>query len=265
MAGVLVRLRLERDFTPGAGVQMWDTRDMFPRAQTGAEGQFRFNQLAAGKWSAEANHRDESAKVEAIELATGDQQEIELVLGTPDQLTVIVTTAPGEPVADAVIRVQSEGESRLGGYGRTDGTGTVRVDITPGPASSASNMRSFGTTRARRNSRRAPTNSGSNFIPAWRLAARFGPTMALPCLWQPSRPSPTSPSTPSSTERTRSRTTTVRSASQASNPAVTTSPRGHPATPTAVRPNRSRSPTPPSRASRSCWNQGSRSSASSPG
>ena len=77
---------------------------------------------------------DEAAKLEAIELASGEMREIELILGTPDQLTVIVTTALGEPVADAEVQVQAEGEAFPGGYGRTDGSGRTEVDISPGPA-----------------------------------------------------------------------------------------------------------------------------------
>ena len=101
---------------------------------TDAEGRFRFESLVPGTWSAEAKHREEGAKLEAIELASGEMREIELILGTPDQLTVIVTTALGEPVADAEVQVQAEGEAFPGGYGRTDGSGRTEVDISPGPA-----------------------------------------------------------------------------------------------------------------------------------
>ena len=134
VAGIPVRLAIERDYRAGGDPRLWEGTDMFPRGVTDAEGRFRFEHLVPGTWSAEAKHRDEAAKLEAIELASGEMREIELILGTPDQLTVIVTTALGEPVAGAVVRVQAEGEAMPGGYGRTDGSGRTEVDISPGPA-----------------------------------------------------------------------------------------------------------------------------------
>ena len=134
VAGIPVRLAIERDYRAGGDPRLWKGTDMFPQGVTDAEGRFRFESLVPGTWSAEAKHREEGAKLEAIELASGEMREIELILGTPDQLTVIVTTALGEPVADAVVRVQAEGEAMPGGYGRTDGSGRTEVDISPGPA-----------------------------------------------------------------------------------------------------------------------------------
>lgn len=133
-ASVPVRLRIEHDHRSGGSPLLWAPGDMFPRRVTDSEGRFRFDELAPGTWSAEARKGTEAAKVEAFELAAGAQREIELVLGTPDRLTVIVTTPLGEPVAGATILVRSEGETRLSGYGRTGGSGEAQVDISPGRA-----------------------------------------------------------------------------------------------------------------------------------
>lgn len=134
VAGGLVRLRIELDYRAGGDPRVWEREEMSPRASTDTEGRFRFDNLVPGTWSADAHHQHEAAKVEGIELAAGDQHEIELILGTPDELTVFVTTLPGEPVADAVVQVRPEGEAGFQGYGRTDGSGRTRVDISPGTA-----------------------------------------------------------------------------------------------------------------------------------
>ncbi|MYA07419.1 MAG: hypothetical protein F4060_06220 [Holophagales bacterium] len=133
-SGVPVRLRIELDRRSGGNPVLRGPRDMFPRRVTDAEGRFRFDQVPSGTWSAEARKGTEAAKVEAFELAAGAEREIELVLGTPDRLTVIVTTASGEPVAGATILVRTDGETRLSGYGRTGGNGEAQMDISPGPA-----------------------------------------------------------------------------------------------------------------------------------
>ncbi|MXX74989.1 MAG: hypothetical protein F4210_02620 [Holophagales bacterium] len=133
-ASVPVRLRIERDYRSGGSPLLWGPQDMFPRRVTDSEGRFRFDELAPGAWSAEARKGTEAAKVEAFELGAGAEREIELVLGTPDRLTVIVTTPLGEPVAGAQIRLESPGERLPSGYGRTDVSGRSVVDITPGPA-----------------------------------------------------------------------------------------------------------------------------------
>lgn len=133
-ASVPVRLRIELDHRSGGSPPLWGPQDMFPRRVTDSEGRFRFDELAPGAWSAEARKGEEAGKVEAFELAAGAEREIELVLGTPDRLTVIVTTPLGEPVAGATVLVRPEGENRLSGYGRTGGSGEAQIDISPGPA-----------------------------------------------------------------------------------------------------------------------------------
>jgi len=133
-AGVPVRLRLRFDRRSSGSAVLWGPRDMFPRRVTDAEGRFRFDEVPSGTWSAEARKGAEAAKVEAFELTAGAEREIELVLGTPDRLTVIVTKSLGEPVAGATVLVRSEGETRPSGYGRTGGNGEAQVDISPGPA-----------------------------------------------------------------------------------------------------------------------------------
>lgn len=133
-AGVPVGLRIELDYRSGGSPLLWGAQEMFPRGVTDSEGRFRFDELAPGAWSAEARKGTEAAKVEAFELAAGAEREIELVLGTPDRLTVIVTTHLGEPVAGATVLVRSEGETRLGGYGRTGSNGEAQIDISPGRA-----------------------------------------------------------------------------------------------------------------------------------
>ena len=54
------------------------------------------------------------------------------MLRTRDRLTVIVATEVGEPVADARIRLETQGERFSTGYGRTDGSGRDVIDVTPG-------------------------------------------------------------------------------------------------------------------------------------
>ena len=137
VAGGRVRLRIERDYRTGGDPrlwQSWESEDMFPRTSTDAEGRFRFDHLVPGTWSAEARHREEAANVDGIELAPGDHHEIELILDIRDELTVFVTTLPGEPVADAVVQVRPEGEADFQGWGRTDGSGRTQLDISPGTA-----------------------------------------------------------------------------------------------------------------------------------
>ena len=131
---ILVSLEIERDFFGGADPRLWNGEDMFPRRNTDAEGRFRFEGLMAGTWSAAATNGTEVAKLDQIELAAGAEREIELLLQTRDRLTVIVTTEAGEPVAQAEVSAQSPGELLPGGFGRTDGSGRVEMDINPGPA-----------------------------------------------------------------------------------------------------------------------------------
>ena len=133
VAGILVSLRIERNYRTGGDPRLWGAQDMFPRQMTDAEGRFRFDRLVPGTWSAETKKGTEGAKLDQIELAPGAEREIELLLQTRDRLTVIVTTSAGEPVANAEIRIQSAGERIPGGYGRTDGSGRSEMDITAGP------------------------------------------------------------------------------------------------------------------------------------
>ena len=133
-ASVPVRLRVEFDRRSISSAPLWGPRDMSPRRVTNAEGRFRFDEVPSGTWSAEARNGAEAAKVGTFELAAGAEREIELVLGAPNRLTVIVTTSLGEPVSGATVVLRSEGETRLRGYGRTGGNGEAQVDISPGPA-----------------------------------------------------------------------------------------------------------------------------------
>jgi hypothetical protein len=132
VAGVPVRLRIERDYSSGGDPRLWNAAEMFPRRVTGRDGRFRFDRLAAGTWSAETRKDSEGAKLDGIELMPGAERGIELVLQTRDRLTVIVATQIGEPVADADIRLEAQGERRSAGYGRTDGSGRAVIDIAPG-------------------------------------------------------------------------------------------------------------------------------------
>ncbi len=131
-AGIPVRLRIERDYRSGGDPRLWTGAETFPRRVTDQDGRFRFDRIAAGTWSAEARKGTEGAKLDKIELIPGAEREIELVLQTRDRLTVIVTTAVGEPVAHAQITIESPGELLPSGYGRTDGSGQSLMDITPG-------------------------------------------------------------------------------------------------------------------------------------
>ena len=185
VAGVPVRLRIERNRRAGGDPRLWGVQDMFPRRVTDRDGRFRFDGLAAGTWSAEARKEADGAKTEAIELAPGAQREIELVLRTRDLLRVSVTTPLGEPVAGAVIEVKSEGEARLDGMGWTDARGQTEIGISPGPVTARWSTRSSGTRRGGSSSRRVPTNSSSNSSQDWRSAARSDRLTALFWLWRP--------------------------------------------------------------------------------
>ena len=132
VSGVPVRLRFAPDFGAGGDPRLRNAMEMFPRRVTDKEGRFRFDQLAAGTWSAETRKNAEGAKLDEIELRPGAEREIELVLRTRDRLTVIVETEVGEPVADAEIRLEAPGERLSAGYGRTDGSGRSAIEITPG-------------------------------------------------------------------------------------------------------------------------------------
>ncbi len=132
--GVPVRLRIERDRRSGGSPLLMGPRDMFPRRVTDSQGRFRFDELIPGTWSAEARKGEETAKAGPIELAAAGEREIELVLGTPNRLTVVVATATGDPVAGARITLESPGERLPTGYGQTDGSGEARIDISPGSA-----------------------------------------------------------------------------------------------------------------------------------
>ena len=130
--GVPVFLWVEPDFSSNVDPRLWDAVDMFPEQVTDKDGRFRYDGLAAGTWSAEATKGAEGAKLDEIELTPGGEQRIELVLRTRDRLTVIVATEFGEPVADAQIRLETQGERFSTGYGRTDGSGRDVIDVTPG-------------------------------------------------------------------------------------------------------------------------------------
>ena len=134
VGGVPVRLRIEFDFSRRSDPRLWDAVDGFPARVTEEDGRFRFDGLAAGSWSAEANRGAEGAKLDGIELIPGGEREIELLLRTRDRLTVTVVTEVGEPVADARIRVETPGEPLPTGSGRTDGSGRDVIDIDPGLA-----------------------------------------------------------------------------------------------------------------------------------
>ncbi len=134
VAGVLVYLWFELDYSSDVDPRLWDAVDLRPEQVTDKDGRFRYDGLAAGTWSAEATKGAEGAKLDGIELIPGGEREIELVLRTRDRLTVIVATEVGEPVAGAQIRLESPGERLPSGYGRTDGSGRSVIDITPGPA-----------------------------------------------------------------------------------------------------------------------------------
>ncbi len=134
VAGILVSLRIERNYRTGGDPRLWGAQDMFPRQMTDAEGRFRFDRLVPGTRSAETKKGTEGAKLDQIELAPGAEREIELLLQTRDRLTVIVTTDGGEPVTGARITIQSPGERLPSGYGQTDGSGQSITDIAPGPA-----------------------------------------------------------------------------------------------------------------------------------
>ena len=109
-----------------------DARALFKRAD--GDGRFRFEHVGPGTWSLEANQGSATAKADGIELQQGTQREIDLQLQTQDQLTVIVSTQLSEPVADASVRVRSEGTRRSTGYGTTDASGRAQIGVNPGAA-----------------------------------------------------------------------------------------------------------------------------------
>ena len=129
VAGASVRLK--PDITTRLRSHI-SSRDTFKR--TDADGRFRFDHVIAGTWSLEASAGATAAKIEAIELPPGTTQEFELQLRAQDQLTVIVSTHRGQPVADASIQVAAKGATTQNSYGRTDSSGRAQIEIAPGPA-----------------------------------------------------------------------------------------------------------------------------------
>ena len=131
---------------PVAGARVWVKPDWETRMQagvsaarnyfkrTGAEGRFHFGHLNAGTWSLEATEGTSTADLNDLELRQGSEHEVELRLRSQDQLTVIVTTHLGEPVADARIRVAPEEDPFSGAYGTTDAAGRAQIGVTPGAA-----------------------------------------------------------------------------------------------------------------------------------
>ena len=110
----------------------WSSQDYVKR--TGSDGRFHFKHLNAGTWSLEATEGTTTAALDDIELGPGAELEVELRLRSQDQLTVIVTTYVGEPVSEARIRVEPEGDRYSSAHGTTDAGGRAQIGVTPGAA-----------------------------------------------------------------------------------------------------------------------------------
>lgn len=130
VAGASVRVDPDIETLMQAGG--WSSRDYFKR--TGGDGRFHFEHLNAGTWSLEATEATTTAALDDIELAPGAEHEVELRLRSQDQLTVVVKTYVGEPVSEARIRVEPEGDPFSSAYGTTDASGRAQIGVTPGAA-----------------------------------------------------------------------------------------------------------------------------------
>ena len=130
VAGARVQVVPDVEQMGWVGFLFW--RDSGGRTDGG--GRFRFDDLAAGTWSLEATQGAAKAEIDHIELAQGEEREVELRLRRQDQLTVLVTTHLGQPVSDAGIRVVPEEDPYASAWGATDAGGRAQLGVTPGAA-----------------------------------------------------------------------------------------------------------------------------------
>lgn len=106
----------------------------FHSTRTDHDGRFRFDQLVPAKWSLEAADETARATQEGIELGSGASREVELQLEIQDQLNVIVTNHLGAPVANAEVKVTSEGPAEQRERARTDAGGRANLQVETGTA-----------------------------------------------------------------------------------------------------------------------------------
>ncbi len=101
-----------------------------PFERTGDDGRFRFENVAAGVWSLKATAGDAKAVLDALRLENGTERTVELRFGAVHQLTVTVTNALVEPLADADVQVTREEDLMSTNYETTDVSGQARIAFT---------------------------------------------------------------------------------------------------------------------------------------
>lgn len=101
--------------------------------RTDAEDRFRIVDMVPGSWALEAELGAAKARIDAIQLEPGDDEEVRFELRLQHQLDVTVTSHRGVSVVGAEVQVESYGDD-VRGYGRTDLAGRAVLDVVPGPA-----------------------------------------------------------------------------------------------------------------------------------
>ena len=131
-AAVGARVNLEPDDSTRMRVRDWYARDT--RTRTDGDGRFSFGHVIPGIWFVEASAGNEAARTDRFQLGSGSERTVELRLHVQDRLTVIVTASSGQPVTEARIQLEPKDADQSSEYGRTDGSGRIRLEVAAGPA-----------------------------------------------------------------------------------------------------------------------------------
>ena len=103
-AAVGARVNLQPDDSTRMRGRTWYTTDT--RTRTDGAGRFSFGHVFPGTWSVEASTGNETARTDPLELVSGSERTVELRLHAQDRLTVIVTASSGQPVTEALVRLE---------------------------------------------------------------------------------------------------------------------------------------------------------------
>lgn len=126
------RVNLEPDDSTRRRGRTWYSTDT--RTRTDGDGRFSFEHVFPGTWSVEASAGTEAARTEPFELVSGTERTVELRLSAQDRLTVIVTASSGQPISEALARLEPADGARSTAIRTTDGSGRARLEAVAGPA-----------------------------------------------------------------------------------------------------------------------------------